>query len=176
MALAKITRFVQEEIDYNKFHDFTLATIIHIKLGEVAFGTSPGEADFMLTLRAADEEDLELLTSIIAEKVEETCKEEKLKYEISFTERFPSTVNHPLAYNMVIKATRENNLDHVRIDKAFRWSEDFGHYLKHSKGAFFGLGAGIGIPALHNPDYDFPDDILASGVKMFYNIYRQIDN
>ncbi len=175
MALARFIPFVQKEIDYNKFHNFTLATIIHIRLGEPAFGTSPGEADFMLTLRAAHEEDLELLTRIITGKVEETCKEEKLKHEISFTERFPSTVNDPRAYNMLVKATQENDLDHVIIDEAFKWSEDFGHYLKHSKGAFFGLGAGTRIPALHNPDYDFPDDILISGVRMFYNIYRQAE-
>lgn len=175
MALAKLSRFVQVEIDYSKFNNFTLATIIHLRLGEVAFGTSPGEADFMLTLRAADEDDLESLTNIITEKVKNTCKEEKLKHEIDFTEQFPSTVNHPGAYNMVLKAAKKNNLDFVNIDKAFRWSEDFGHYLKHSKGAFFGLGAGKGVPALHNPDYDFPDDILISGVKMFYNLYRQTE-
>jgi metal-dependent amidase/aminoacylase/carboxypeptidase family protein len=40
----------------------------------------------------------------------------------------------------------------------------------------FGLGAGINTPALHNPDYDFPDEIIATGVSVFYEISKQITN
>ncbi len=175
MAIAKLTRYVQQEIDYGSFRNFTLATIIHMRLGEIAFGTSPGEADFMLTLRAADEEDLDSLTQMISRKTEELCQEENLKYKIEFTERFPSTLNHHEGYKMIVRAAEEAGLKMTQIEKAFRWSEDFGHYLKHANGAFFGLGAGSGVPALHNPDYDFPDNILISGVKMFYHLYRQIE-
>jgi metal-dependent amidase/aminoacylase/carboxypeptidase family protein len=41
-------------------------------------------------------------------------------------------------------------------------------------GVLFGLGSGVTQPQLHNPDYDFPDDIIETGVKMFYGIYQQI--
>jgi metal-dependent amidase/aminoacylase/carboxypeptidase family protein len=34
------------------FKNFTLVTIIHARIGEVAFGTSPGDAVVMATLRA----------------------------------------------------------------------------------------------------------------------------
>ncbi len=34
----------------------------------------------------------------------------------------------------------------------------------------FGLGSGKDTPKLHNPDYDFPDDIIEVGVNMFYSI------
>ncbi|MFW5644615.1 MAG: amidohydrolase [Bacteroidota bacterium] len=175
MALAKLTRFVQKEINYKSFRNFTLATIIHLRLGEIAFGTSPGEADFMLTLRAADEQDLKSLTRLISSKTEEICKAEKLNHEVEFTEHFPSTVNHHEGYNLIVSAAKEAGLKLIPIETVFRWSEDFGHYLKHVNGAFFGLGAGRGGPSLHNPDYDFPDDILISGVKMFYHLYRQIE-
>ena len=40
----------------------------------------------------------------------------------------------------------------------------------------FGIGAGINTPALHNPDYDFPDEIIATGVAIFHKISKQITN
>ena len=40
----------------------------------------------------------------------------------------------------------------------------------------FGLGAGTDVPDLHNPDYDFPDDIIETGISMFKNIINQILN
>ncbi|MGC9342248.1 MAG: amidohydrolase [Bacteroidales bacterium] len=175
MGIARLSTFIQKELDYAKFEKFCLATIIHIRLGEVAFGTSPGEADFMLTLRAAKEEELELLTEMINEKTRVICKEENLKFEVSFTERFPSTVNHEEAVNLISSSAESLSLDTTFPVEPFRWSEDFGHYLKNNKGAFFGLGAGKEAPALHNPDYDFPDEILMTGVKLFFEIYSRID-
>ncbi len=174
-ALAKLINFVQEEIDYDDFHNFCLATIIHIKLGDIAFGTSPGKADFMLTLRAADERDLEKLIKIIKERSAIICNEESLIQNISYTEKFPSTVNHADGTNIVREAAAKANLEIQLIPEAFRWSEDFGHYLKHSNGAFFGIGAGLNTPRLHNPDYDFPDEIIEAGMEMFLQIFMRID-
>ena len=34
----------------------------------------------------------------------------------------------------------------------------------------FGLGSGEETPALHNPDYDFPDEIIETGIAMFREI------
>lgn len=31
----------------------------------------------------------------------------------------------------------------------------------------FGLGAGEGRPDSHNPDYDFPDELLEHGIAIF---------
>jgi hypothetical protein len=39
----------------------------------------------------------------------------------------------------------------------------------------FGLGSGTDSPALHNPDYDFPDDIITTGIY-FHHISKQITN
>jgi hypothetical protein len=36
----------------------------------------------------------------------------------------------------------------------------------------FGLGAGKDQPALHNPDYDFPDSIISTGIHTFYSITK----
>ena len=38
----------------------------------------------------------------------------------------------------------------------------------------FGLGSGEKTPALHNPDFDFPDELIETGVKTFYGIINQL--
>jgi metal-dependent amidase/aminoacylase/carboxypeptidase family protein len=53
-----------------------------------------------------------------------------------------------------------------------KWGEDFGLFTEHFKGAMFGLGSGTEQPALHNPDYDFPDALLETGSVMFEAIVR----
>jgi metal-dependent amidase/aminoacylase/carboxypeptidase family protein len=62
----------------------------------------------------------------------------------------------------------------MRLDVPFGWSEDFGHFTASAKGALFGLGAGESHPALHNPDYDFPDELIAAGVELFGEILHRL--
>ena len=38
----------------------------------------------------------------------------------------------------------------------------------------FGLGSGVNSPSLHNPDYDFPDEIIETGTTLFYQITKEI--
>jgi metal-dependent amidase/aminoacylase/carboxypeptidase family protein len=38
----------------------------------------------------------------------------------------------------------------------------------------FGVGSGENTPALHNPDYNFPDEIIPYGVKMFRGIIDKL--
>jgi metal-dependent amidase/aminoacylase/carboxypeptidase family protein len=64
----------------------------------------------------------------------------------------------------------------IRKDIPFPWSEDFGVFTNHYKGALFGLGAGTEAPQLHNEDYDFPDVLLEKGTSMFYSIIDELLN
>jgi hypothetical protein len=36
------------------------------------------------------------------------------------------------------------------------------------------LGAGENHPELHNPDYDFPDEIAPIGIQLFESLIREI--
>ncbi|HRF20382.1 MAG TPA: hypothetical protein PK977_19520, partial [Chitinophagaceae bacterium] len=56
----------------------------------------------------------------------------------------------------------------------FKFGEDFGWYTTEYKSALFGIGAGIHHPALHHADYDFPDAIIETGIKMFGSIIEQV--
>ncbi|TIS80259.1 MAG: amidohydrolase, partial [Mesorhizobium sp.] len=55
-----------------------------------------------------------------------------------------------------------------------RASEDFGIFGHSAKSAMFFLGAGERYPALHNPDYDFPDDLIPIGSKIFMRAARNL--
>ncbi len=48
-------------------------------------------------------------------------------------------------------------------------SEDFSWYQRRVPGQFFFLGAGAG-PALHRPDFSFPEEILSQGVRLWYTL------
>ncbi len=150
----------------NNFRSFTLATVIHARLGEVAFGTSPGHAVVMATLRACEDREMDTLTRMAEEMVFRTAQEERLKSSVSYTERFPATVNDRYLTELARETAGDLSLEVYDKTDAFRWSEDFGWFTRESRGLLFGIGAGRGHPELHNPDYDFPDDIITTGIDM----------
>lgn len=174
-AVARIIRRMQElNAHTTLFRDLTFATVIHILLGEISFGTSPGYAEMRFTLRAVENSDMDLL-SVEAERiVEETAREERLGHDIAYCEIFPATVNHETCAEWIRQSAETLQLPVEIIEKPFRWSEDFGYYTAKYKGGFFGLGSGEEQPALHNPDFDFPDELIGTGLGLFYSIYRKI--
>lgn len=158
----------------NQFEDLILLTIIHIQLGEVAFGTSPGYAEIRITLRSFKNNDMDLLSSQTEQIIKRIAREENLKSTLKYSEVFPATVNDKECVKFIQEAARENQLSMESISKPFKWSEDFGYYTQKYKGGFFGLGAGINQAALHNPNYNFPDEIIDTGINVFFSIYHKI--
>jgi amidohydrolase len=175
-AIAKIiTRMHELRANKALFSDLALLTIINIKLGEIAFGTSPGYAEIRVTLRSFENADMDFLTAQCENIVKDTALEEDLGFNIEYNEVFPGTVNDDECFEMIKNAAEQTNTKIQYIETPFRWSEDFGYYCEKYTSGFFGLGAGVMQPSLHNPDYDFPDDIIETGAKMFFNIYKQIN-
>lgn len=176
MAMSNIIKELTFLPSENRFADFTLVTVVFAKLGEIAFGTSPGNAEIMATLRSYSNDDMQLLTERAHTIVKENAFRHNLKFEISFTEEFPATINNKESIKHIEKAVVSNGFKHRYLSEPFRWSEDFGYFTQKFPGAIFGLGSGENHPQLHNPDYDFPDSIIENGVRMFHGIYSQIVN
>ena len=78
----------------NIFNDFRLLTVIHARLGEVAFGTTPGYAEVMATLRTYTDEDMKILTEYAERIAKENAEKSNLKFEIEYTEEFLATMNN----------------------------------------------------------------------------------
>lgn len=160
--------------DKNLFSNFILLTIINIKLGEIAFGTSPGYAEIRITLRSFENEDMELLTNQAEKIIMEIAEQEQLKINVEYSEVFPATINHDHCLNLIKQSADINQCDLKEMENPFKWSEDFGYYSEKYNTGFFGLGSGIEQAALHNPDFDFPDEIIETGIKLFNQIYKSI--
>jgi amidohydrolase len=174
LAVAELIQEITALPKNKIIQDFSLVTIIHSRIGERAFGTTPGYAELMATLRSYKDEDINKLTDLSEQLINRIAADHKLKYEIEWVEEFPSTKNDNDCVEIISQCAEENNLRINEIDKPFRWSEDFGHFTHNYKGALFGLGSGINQPQLHNPDYDFPGEIISTGTKMFYSIIKKV--
>ncbi len=174
-CIAELIQGINEISDsINNYKDFVLITIIHIKLGEIAFGTTPGKAVLMATLRTFRNDDMDKLQEDVNNLVIKITQKHDIKFDISLTEEFPACFNNHEAHLAVENAIKSTQSDCVQLEKPFRWSEDFGHFSLISKASIFGIGSGINHPQLHNEDYDFPDEITETGLSMFYDIYKQL--
>ncbi|HEY9113346.1 MAG TPA: amidohydrolase [Bacteroidales bacterium] len=174
-GMAKILLMVQDILQEKKlFNDLVLVTPVHARLGELAYGTSPGDGIIHFTLRSYRDDDMKVLMEKLENEVKIISEKEKLSFEIAYEEVFPATVNNQTCSELIKQACVNNSLDFSYIEKPFKWSEDFGHFTAKYRGAIFGLGSGISQPALHNPDFDFPDALIPTGIDLYNSIYNFI--
>ncbi|OOG78868.1 amidohydrolase [Algoriphagus sp. A40] len=149
---------------------FGLLTLIHSELGSLAFGTSAGKASLSMTLRAFDQKDLDDLIEKVKAKTKAVAEPEGLEVDFGFVEQFAVSVNDPDLYLVVEKAAQNLGLTLTEKPEPFRWSEDFGLFSQVCPSFLFGLGAGENCPQLHEGTYDFPDELIETGVGMFEEI------
>ena len=155
--------------------DAAKATIIHARIGEQAFGTSPGEAEVMATLRAFENRWLDRMADRAEKLVKSTAAMYGLEYKIDWVEPFRATSSRSEINQHIRKTAHKMNLELVEPNKPFAWSEDFGRFTEKYEGALFGLGAGIDQPQLHASAYDFPDELIASGTDVFLGIMESME-
>jgi amidohydrolase len=154
--------------------NYSMVTVIHCRLGVESFGTSPGDAVVMATLRGSSDDKIKYLDETIGILVNDVASSNSLSFEISYTEDFPATLNDHNAVKIVRDAAIDVGHKIHELSVPFRWSEDFGHFGRICKSALFGIGAGEDQLPLHNPDYDFPDEIIPTGVEIWKAIYSKI--
>lgn len=151
----------------------TTFVITHAILGEETFGVAPGHAEIWLTLRSYDDRNLELMANQIIEMCRSKAKDYLFDFNFSEHEAFAATNSDPHCVHVIELAAQNLELKLGHLAEPFRWSEDFGRFGAVCPIGFFGLGSGTDQPALHNPEFDFPDDILETGMTMFWEIIRQ---
>lgn len=151
-------------------------TVVHTALGEQAFGTSPGEATVSATLRTFSNDILQQLQEECLQLVEGLAETYGLSWDHEWVEAFPVTENHPEAVSIIRSAAEKISIETETNKVPFGWSEDFGRITGTFRGALFGLGAGESQPALHAGNYDFPDDLIPTGVAMFIQIIKEVNN
>lgn len=153
--------------------DLTLATVTHVAIGEAAFGIAPGDGEIWVTLRTVSDDQMAALKDKAERMAREAAKAHGLAVSFSYHDEFGHCRNDPEAANIIRQAITAEALP-FEEGKAFRASEDFGRFGAVSKSAMFFLGAGENHPALHNPDYDFPDVLIGIGARIFLRIANDL--
>jgi len=166
-AIANIIRALPALVTGGSYTGEVLFTIVHVEVGTEAFGVSPGSGVLRLTIRAEHEAQMHSLARSITNLAEAEAASAGLKVHFEQQDCFPAVVNHAECAAKVRHAAQDLGLLLVEMDKAIRGSEDFGVFLKHTRGAIFYVGNGEDYPALHTQEYDYPDEMLDTVVAMF---------
>lgn len=175
LAMSEIIQMLENLVNKTELSDFALITPVFARLGEKAFGTTPGYAEVMATIRSYRNPDLDTLKKSAKKRAEVIAENYRLSVEFEWVEEFSASINQNAAVEMIKTAAIENELNYHQLAEPNRWSEDFGYFLEKYPGAIFGLGAGLDMPELHNPDYDFPEGLIPHGVHVFQSIIKQIN-
>jgi amidohydrolase len=147
--------------------EFAMVTVTHARLGEPAFGIAPGYAELWLTLRTLSDSKMEDLRLGIEALVRGVAADERLRVEIAERDVFSHCDNAPEAVAHLKRALDAEQIAYSAAGLPMRASEDFGVFGQTSKSAMFFLGAGRDRAGLHDPDYDFPDELIAIGTRIF---------
>ena len=154
--------------------EFTQVTITHAALGARAFGIAPGSAEIWATLRTLTDRRMERLRLDAERCVGAAAVETGLGVSISYDDIFEHCENDPAAVAHLRRALAAEGVAHDSGNLPMRASEDFGRFGKKAPAAMVFLGAGEHHPGLHNPDYDFPDDLIAIGARVMMRTLRDL--
>ena len=175
LAIAEIIQVFNSKINTDvSSKKYCLITPIHINMGEKAYGVSAGYGEVHFTVRSNSNAQMRIIESNLEENVNEIASKFNLKTKIDWTESFQANENNSEAVNFIRKSASNLNLNILEKELPFTFGEDFGLFTQHFKGAMLGLGSGENTPSLHNPDYDFPDEIIKTGSTLFYQITKEI--
>ena len=104
----------------------------------------------------------------------EICRAYGATCEFKYERRYPPTVNSEIEAHLAGSvATELVGADSVNLNpKPAMGSEDFAYMLQEKPGAYIwiGNGDGEGSCMVHNPSYDFNDDILPIGATLWVKL------
>ncbi len=139
----------------------------------------PDSARLLGTMRTFSEENHRRIQEQFARLVSSIAEGLGARAELRFRPGYPATVNSEaearVAASAAAKVVGEDNV--VWAPDPTMAAEDFGYMLKERPGAYIWLGhGGHRGPScrLHNPHYDFNDDILAVGASYWASLVETI--
>ena len=154
--------------------DFRLVTVTHVNIGEPTFGIAPADGVIYATLRAADDGNMAGMVLAARDLATAAARKHGLRVRFEDHDVFAASINDAEATAIARAAMDAIDVSHGEDDLPMRASEDFGVFGWGAKAAMLCLGPGTDYAALHNPDYDFPDDLIPVGVSIFDRIVRDI--
>jgi amidohydrolase len=153
---------------------YRLVTVTHARMGEPAFGIAPGAAEIWATLRTLSDDAMAGLVAAAEALVRAEAEAAGLEWTVDYDDIFHMCVNAPEAVALLRRAIEAEGLVATFDQPPMKGSEDFGLFGRAAPSAMFLLGSGEGHPALHNPDFDFPEALIAPGVAVFHRAVREM--
>ena len=162
---------VAREIDSQKS---AVISVGSVKAGDT-FNVIPQTAEMKLSIRALDPAVRDLLRQRITALVHAQAASFGVEAEIDYEWGYPVLVNHaePTAFAAEVA---QKMLGTQRVDTQahpLMGSEDFAFMAEVVPGAYAWIGNGVegkGSCMVHNPGYDFNDDILAIGASYWVRL------
>jgi len=137
----------------------------------------PGNSLIKGDVRSRNKEDRLEIKRLMGTLVEGISDAHEITGEFSFETEFVETINSSDQTETVIAVAEELGLSLDRNCEPMSFSEDFAHFSNVVPGCFFLLGngqTGCASSPLHSSSYDFNDELLPIGVKIWSKIVRKI--
>lgn len=162
-------------------NDPAVVSITQIHTGS-ATNVIPDEALMVGTVRTFSLPVLDLIERRMQEIAEHTAAAFDATVEFRFNRNYPPLINHPEETAFAVEVLTELfGADHVdAATEPTMGAEDFAFMLQHKPGCYVFLGNGdgghrdhghgLGPCNLHNPSYDFNDDLLPIGATYWVRL------
>jgi amidohydrolase len=134
----------------------------------------PASCSLWGTIRTLDAE----VRQNMRDQLETLCRNLGEAFEtpiaLDWQETCPATVNDPAMADLARTAAEKAlGPDAIRDIPPSMGGEDFSYFLERYPGAYFWLGLGKGQGPLHNPRFDFNDESLETGIKVFLSVLEE---
>jgi amidohydrolase len=146
----------------------TVVTVGQFHSG-TAFNIIPEEARLSGTTRTFDPDIWKSWPERIETIVSGICQAMGATYALDYQPGYPVTVNDAwMAGQIRDIAESVVGADKVVVPESTMGGEDMSFFLERSRGCFFFLGVGReGCAPLHNPRFEFREDVLLTGVEIY---------
>ena len=156
-------------------------TMIHA--GE-ATNVVPDACELQGTVRTFSLELIDLIEQRMRAIAEHTCAAFGAQCEFEFRRNYPPTINHPAETDFARRVLGQVvGPENVHEYEPTMGSEDFSFFLQEKPGCYFVIGNGdgshregghgLGPCMLHNPSYDFNDELIPLGATAWVRIAEE---
>ena len=155
-------------------------SVTMIQAGE-ATNVVPESVTLQGTVRTFTDETLDLIEERMRELSHQLSAAFGATAEFEFQRNYPPTINHSAETAFARQVMTEVvGPERVELFEATMGAEDFSFFLQHKPGAYFVIGNGdgthregghgLGPCTLHNPSYDFNDDLIPLGATVWVRL------
>jgi hippurate hydrolase len=158
-------------------------SVTMIEAGE-ATNVIPESVTMQGTVRTFTNDTLDLIEARMRDITQHVCAGFGASAEFEFSRNYPPTINHPAETAFVRQVMTEvAGKGKVHEFEPTMGAEDFSYFLQNKPGAYFVIGNGdgthregghgLGPCMLHNPSYDFNDDLIPLGATFWVRLVQR---